>query len=221
MDPYVDYTLLRPEATTADFENLCREALDNLDVVRSVCILPDPEIVDLCRNILGSTLKICIVIDFPLGRGGLYVKTERAFAAQVWEVDEIDTVLDMRLFREGRHRDIREELQSVVSYFPSATKVILETGHSWYTEYSIEHRIKMATKLVAHCGVFCVKTSTGVIANIPIEKKVEHVRLMHEAAPHLMIKVAGGVKTMAHVNLFRDVVPVEKLIIGASSMFWK
>ncbi len=221
MEPYVDYTLLKPEATAEDYKKLCNEALDNLDVVRSVCILPDPEIVGRCRDILGSGLKICVVNDFPLGRGGLYVKTERALAARHWGVDEIDTVLDTSLFREGRHDDIRQELQSVVSYFPFTTKVILETGHPWYTEYGIEHRIQTATKLVAYSGAFCAKTSTGFIANIPVEQKVQHVRLMHEAAPHLMIKVAGGIKTMHDARLFLGVVPAEKLIIGASSMFWK
>lgn len=217
MQPYVDYTLLRSDATLRDFEKLCHEAFDNAGAIRAVCVLPDPAIVELCRNILGGKPKVCVVNDFPLGRGGLHMKLEGARMATRWGADEIDTVLDARLLQEENYKQLLEELTAVTGVFPGATKVILETGHPWYDE----RRVKKATEIVAKSGAFCVKTSTGFVANIPVEQKVSHVKWMHEAAPELMIKVAGGVKTLAQAKLFWEVVPPEKLIFGASAKFWE
>lgn len=148
MQPYVDYTLLKSDATIRDFENLCHEALDNTSVIRSVCILPDPTIVELCRAVLGWKLKVCVVNDFPLGRGGLHMKLEGARMARRLGADEIDTVLDTRLLQEENYKQLLEELVAVTNVFPGATKVILETGHPWYDE----QRIKKATELVDKSG---------------------------------------------------------------------
>lgn len=227
MQPYVDYTLLRPDAKTADFLKLCDTAVkpENRNIVRSVCVLPDKEIIELCRRAFSAAAKhtpelrtkVCVVNDFPLGRGTLHMKLEGARMARRWGADEIDTVIDARLLLEKNYRQLSEELAAVADVFPGATKVILETGHPWYDE----ELIKEATLLVEKSGAFCAKTSTGFVANIPVEQKVQHVKWMHEAAPRLMIKVAGGIKTMAHAKLFWDVVPREKLIFGASERFWE
>ena len=230
MQPYVDYTLLKPDATIADYEKLCLSALRNNDMVRAVCVLPDPVVMDFCRRLLGSSfyrldnnvvadlmVKVCVVNDFPLGRSGYNVREISARLAKSYGVQEIDTVLNAGLLLDKNYKEISLELAVVTNIFPDATKVIIETGHPWHNEYLI----KKATELVAESGAFCVKTSTGFIANIPIQQKVQHVKWMHEAAPGLVIKVAGGVKTMADAELFFDVVPRELLIFGASADFWK
>lgn len=212
--PYVDYTLLRPDATLSDYENFCREALDNSHVVRSVCILPDPAVIRTCQASLGERMKICVVNDFPYGRGGWKTKLEDAAVARRHRIDEIDTVLNARHIREENYSAAKQELEFI---FGGAMKVIVETGYVWYDE----RRIKKVAELVAEIGAFCIKTSTGVVANIEPWQKVQHVVWMHEAAPHLTIKVAGGIKTMEQVKMFFDVVPREQLIIGASAKFWE
>lgn len=218
--PYVDYTLLYADAMLKDFERLCAQALEeeNRRMIRAVCVLPEPRIIAFCKKMLeGSGILVAAVNDFPLGRGGKEMKRYQAHITRESGGDEIDTVLNAGLIRDGGYWEAGDELRPVVELFPRNTKVIIESGHAWYTEGIV----KEATRLVASSGAFCVKTSTGFIANIAPEAKVQHVAWMHEAEPGLMKKAAGGFKTPEQVKRLWDVVPREKLIVGASSPFWR
>lgn len=213
----VDYTLLKPESTIADFRKLCQEAKNDLGVIRSVCVLPDPEIIKVCVNELkGSGIIVCSVNDFPLGRGGEKIKYEQALIIRESGGEEIDTVINTGALRDGNYKLVLRELKVVTSVFPGATKVILETGHKWYTEYLI----KKATELVAEAEAFCVKTSTGFIENIPVKEKVKHVLWMQEAVPELFKKVAAGFTEPEDAEPFFEIVPADMLIFGASKKFW-
>ena len=217
MKPFVDFTLLKPDARLVDFEKLCQEAKKYPQVIRSVCVLPAPEIINLCfGKLAGTKIIVCAVNDFPLGRDGEKIKREQAILAKKYGAEEIDTVINASALREGQFAHVLRELKAVTSVFPKRTKVILETGHEWYTE----NLIKKATELVAKSEAFCVKTSTGFIKNIPVEEKVAHVKWMHEAAPELVKKIAGGVKTKKQAQLFFDILPADKIIFGASAKFW-
>ena len=217
MKPYVDYTLLKPDARITDFIRLCEEARKYPKIIRSVCVLPDPEIIGVClRRLKGSGIIVCTVNDFPLGRGGKEGKRKGALIAKKAGAQEIDTVINAAALRDGYLDIVFRELTAVTSLFSKRTKVIVETGHEWYNE----HLIKIATELVAQSGAFCIKTSTGFIKNIPVEDKVKQVELMHKVAPDLVKKVAGGVKNERQAQLFFDVLPADKLIFGASGKFW-
>jgi deoxyribose-phosphate aldolase len=212
----VDLTNLKPDAGFNDLRELCVTAKENADVVRAVCINPDPRRIKFCKDILdGSGIKICVVNSFPLGQGGLEARNAEALLAFSAGANEVDTVMNTGFLKEGLYKDILADLVVVASVLP--TKAIIETGHSWYTEALV----KKAAELAAESGAFCVKTSTGFVANIPVKDKVKHVQWMHEAAPGLMVKVAGGVTTREEAELFLDVVPPEQLIFGASALFWK
>lgn len=216
MKPFVDYTLLKPEATRNDFLDLCREAMKYPEIIRSVCVLPDPIIIQECLNVLeGSDIIVCAVNDFPLGRGGEIAKLRQAEIVREAGAREIDTVINAGAFLNGKYDVVLNELKAVSEIFPKATKVILETGHEFYSE----SLIKKAIEIVAESGAFCVKTSTGFIKNIPVQEKVRQVKWMHEAVPSLVKKVAGGVKTKKDTELF-SFVPEDLLIFGASSKFW-
>ncbi len=218
--PYVEYTLLYADATLEDYKRLCREALaeENRPYIRAVCVLPEPRIITFCKKMLeGSGILVAVVNDFPLGRGGKDVKRYQAHLTQDSGGDEIDTVLNTGFIREGGYWEAEDELRPIVELFPSNTKVIIESGHAWYTEGVI----KEATRLVASSGAFCVKTSTGFIDNILPEAKAQHIIWMHEAEPGLMKKGAGSYKKLSQVQLLWNAVPPEKLIIGATSTFWR
>lgn len=218
--PYVDYTLVKADTTMEDFRRFCEEALEeeNRFIVRSVCVLPDPHIITFCKKIVeGSGIFISTVNDFPLGRSGKAIKHHGALIAKDAGADEIDTKLNAGLLREGNYAKIIDELAAVVEVFPGKTKVIIESGHSWYTE----EIIKEATRLIAIASAFCVKTSTTVVDNIAPEAKLQHVLWMHEAEPGLVKKLAGGVRKLSQVKPLWDTIPPEKLIVGASMPFWK
>ncbi len=231
----VDLTCLKSWATLGDYEKLCLDAIANREIVRAVCIPPVLEIISYCKGFSPSMVPICAVVDFPEGWSGL-AKISEAQIMKETGVNEVDTVLNARLIMSAvKHPEMKEtfydllvaELKSVTSKFPGRTKVILETGHEFWTKELIQE----AVRLVGRAGVFCVKTSTGVIDNIPragipLEVKVQHVAWMWEAITRdnlgLAIKVAGGIKTMKDARLFMDLgIPPEKLIFGASEKFWE
>ncbi|MBI2669849.1 MAG: hypothetical protein HYX20_01750 [Candidatus Yanofskybacteria bacterium] len=218
--PYVDYTLVKADATMEDFRRFCEKALEeeNRLVIRSVCVLPDPRIIKFCKKILeGSGILLSTVNDFPLGRGGKMLKLYGALTAKEAGADEIDTKLNAGLLREINYKDVIEEIAVVVKVFPKATKVIIESGHQWYNE----RIIKEAAHLVATTGAFCVKTSTTVVDNIAPEEKNQHVVWMHESEPDLVKKAAGGYRKISQVKPLWKVIPPDKLIVGSSVPFWK
>jgi deoxyribose-phosphate aldolase len=218
MKPFIDFTQLKPEAGLKDFGELCRVALEHTDVVRGVCVPENPFYIKHCKNIVGDKLIVSAVNGFPLGNCGPIIKKFSAQRAKECGADEIDTVINVGLLRLGWRGLVLDDLRAVTEVYPGAVKVILEIGHPFYTE----GLVREAAKIVAESGAFCVKTSTGFLQkDISVEEKVKFVKWMHEAAPELTIKVAGGVKTMAHVRMFLEVVPENQLIIGASGKIWE
>jgi len=211
----VDLTLLKPESTNKDFAELCETAKKYSDIVRSICILPDPNIIKFCLDkLINSGIKISVVNDFPLGRGGKEIKYHQAILAKKCGAEEIDTVINIGALKEKNYKLVLEELIPLTRILP--TKVIIETGYKWYNE----KLIKKVAKLVKKSGAFCIKTSTGFIENIPIKEKILHVKWIYKAVPDILIKVAGGIKTKSDAQQFFDVVPSDNLIFGASRKFW-
>ena len=61
---YIDHTLLKPEAGSADIEKLCAEAVEY--GFYAVCV--NSAYVGLCKRLLaGSGVRIASVVGFPLG----------------------------------------------------------------------------------------------------------------------------------------------------------
>ena len=62
----IDHTLLKPDAARKDVEALCREAAEYH--FASVCV--NPTWVATCARLLkGTSVVVCSVVGFPLGRG--------------------------------------------------------------------------------------------------------------------------------------------------------
>ncbi len=63
----IDHTVLKPEATAKDFENLCQEARDN--GFYAVCV-PAQWVAFVKERLAGCTVKIASVVGFPHGSKG-------------------------------------------------------------------------------------------------------------------------------------------------------
>ena len=85
---YVDHTLLKPEATTADVEAHIAEAAD-LGVF-SVCLSPS-----MLPVTVPDGLAIAVVAGFPSGKHVSSVKAAEAARAIAEGADEIDMVIDI------------------------------------------------------------------------------------------------------------------------------
>ncbi len=181
---YIDHTLLKPDATREQIEQLCTEAAEHQ--FTSVCV--NGSRVELAYSLLEeSDVQVCTVVGFPLGAMDADAKRYETEAAVDAGANEIDMVMNIGRFRDGEHDYIVREIRDVVEAADDrVVKVILETC------LLTNDQIEKACKLVVQAQAHFVKTSTG-FGNTGAT--LEHVRLMRETVGQFAgVKAAGGVR---------------------------
>lgn len=185
---YIDHTLLKADATTADIRRLCEEAAQH--GFYSVCV--NGSFVALCRELLaGSGVRVAAVCGFPLGAQATQVKAYEAAAAAEAGADEIDMVLPVGALLEGDLAAVERDIRAVVEAAGSAVKVkvILETG------LLDDERKQQACRIAEQAGAAFVKTSTGFG---PGGATAHDIRLMRAAvSPGIGVKASGGIRDYA------------------------
>jgi deoxyribose-phosphate aldolase len=184
----IDHTLLKPNATAREVEQLCAEAMEY--GFYSVCI--NPTHVARCRAILaGSRVKVCTVIGFPLGSNTTATKAFEAKDAESLGAEEIDMVINVGALKDNELSFIKDDIAAVVQATSKnvITKVILENAY-----LTTEEKIKGCLMCKA-AGADFVKTSTGFG---PSGATLEDVALMRRAVgDELGVKAAGGIRDTA------------------------
>lgn len=197
---FIDQTMLSPTATEQDIEAFCKEA-KNLGFA-SVCI--NPAHVKKAAEILkGSSVKVCTVIDFPLGAGGLETKCSQADIAITDGADELDFVIDIGLVKAHDWKALTQQLTFTVRSVKEAemfagddngpkgaitTKLILETC------LLTDEEIIESCKCAKTAGFDFVKTSTGFAMTKPNGATVHAVELMRKTVGEKMgVKASGGI----------------------------
>lgn len=185
----IDHTLLKPEATPAQIEQLCAEAARYR--FASVCV--NPSYVPLCARLLaGTPVAVCTVIGFPLGATTTKVKVFEATQAAGNGARELDMVIAIGRLRAGDYHDVADDIRQVVEAGHAQgalVKVIIETAL-----LSDEQKVA-ACLLAARAGADFVKTSTGfsgggaTVADIALMRRV--------VGPEIGVKASGGVRTLA------------------------
>ena len=185
LNKYIDHTLLKPEATKTQIENLCKEAI-KYDFA-SVCV--NPTHVAYCAKLLkNSDVKVCTVIGFPLGSNTTETKVFETKNAIENGADEIDMVINIGALKDKNYNFVKEDIESVVKAANSKlVKVILETC------LLTEEEVKEACKLSQEARADYVKTSTGFSKS---GASVEMVKIMYDTVHDTMkVKASGGVRT--------------------------
>ncbi|MDO9538326.1 MAG: deoxyribose-phosphate aldolase [Thermoplasmata archaeon] len=180
----IDHTLLKANATSAQIEKLCAEARQYN--FASVCVAPTW--VELCRSlVMGSPVKVCAVIGFPLGNAASQAKTLEAKIAVEDGADELDLVMNIGKLLDGDYDFVRDDIQSVVAAANGRlVKVIIEFC------YLNEEQIIKACQLSKEAGAQFVKTSTGFGTS---GATVEAVKLMRQTVgPDIGVKASGGIR---------------------------
>lgn len=185
---YIDHTLLKPEATVADIDKLCAEALEH--GFASVCV--NGAWVRRCAEVLaGSRTLVCAVIGFPLGAMAPEVKTYEARRACEDGACEIDMVLNVGALKSGDDDFVRRDIAGVADVchrLGARLKVILET-----CLLTDEEKVR-GSRLCKEAGADFVKTSTGFNKS---GATVEDVELMRRTVgPRMGVKAAGGVRDL-------------------------
>jgi deoxyribose-phosphate aldolase len=185
----IDHTLLKPEATTAQIEQLCDEA--RRFGFASVCV--NPTHVKLCARLLqGSPVRVCTVVGFPLGASLPEVKAYETQQAVRDGATEIDMVVNIGALKDKNADLVARDIAAVVNaahVSGALVKVIIEAAL-----LTDEEKI-VACRLAKDAGAEYVKTSTGVG---PGGATVQDVALMRRTVgPEMGVKAAGGIRTLA------------------------
>jgi deoxyribose-phosphate aldolase len=203
---YIDHTLLKPEATRAEIENLCREA--RTFNFASVCV--NPTWVKECAFALyGSPVKVCTVVGFPLGATLPDVKAYETRRAIFDGATEIDMVLNIGSLKSGDSEMVKRDIRGVVEAAHDAcaiVKVIIETAL-----LSDEEKVR-ACLLAKEVGADFVKTSTGFSKGGATVADIELMR--RTVGAEIGVKAAGGVKDLAAA---REMIAAGATRIGASA----
>jgi len=187
----VDHTLLTQTAAWDEIKNLCDDGLAYHTA--SVCI--PPSFVAPAKRYLDGRLPVCTVIGFPNGYATTAVKCFEAGDAVKNGADELDMVVNLGWVKEQRWNDVRGEIEAVKAACEGRVlKVIVEA--CLLTE---EEKIAMCG-VVSDAGAAYIKTSTGFAGGGATRSDVALFKA--HVAPHVKIKAAGGIKTLADAEDF-------------------
>ena len=186
----IDHTLLKPEATAWQIDQLCDQA-ERLGC-HSVCVnlfwLPR-----VAERLAGSNspVKVDIPVAYPTGAIPTALKVAQARWALDHGADEIDMVTNIGALCDGQDQLVQDEIAALAEAVHTASadkllKVILETA-----ALTSEQKI-LGCRLAANAGADFVKTSTGT--HPAGGASIQDVRLLAKHAAGMKVKAAGGIR---------------------------
>ncbi len=187
----IDHTLLKPDATRYQVENLCDEAIR----YRFACAMVNPIWASTAVSALsGSGVPAGVVIGFPLGASLVSTLLQEAETLCRLGARELDMVIPIGLLKSGNHQAVQNAIRtaaSVAHHHGALLKVILETAL-----LSMEEKLRGA-ELAILAGADFIKTSTGFAASGATPADVALMRGV--AGSRCGVKAAGGIRTLANV----------------------
>lgn len=190
LEQYIDYTNLKPDATRADIEELCKIAKER--GYANVCV--NGAYVSLCRQLLrGSGVGVACVVGFPLGASATEVKAFEAAKAVEDGADEIDMVMAVGALKGGDFDYVANDIAAVKHACGVTLKVIIEEC------LLTDEQIAEATKICVRSGADIVKTSTGFSK---AGATLHAVEIIKANCGSLGIKAAGGIRDAETARAF-------------------
>jgi len=204
---YIDYTLLKPEATSEDIRKLCAEAREY--GFASVCI--NPTFVPLAaKELAGTDVDVCTVVGFPLGAHMPEIKAMEARRAIREGAKEIDMVINIGALKgkedDWVYRDIRMVVEACEDG-SALSKVIIEAAL-----LTDEEKIR-ACQIAKRARANYVKTSTGFGPGGATAKDVALMSQVVQSAG-MGVKAAGGIHSFEEA---KEMIEAGATRIGASA----
>ena len=185
---YIDHTILAADATRADIERICAEAVKYH--FKSVCVNPI-WVSTVTEALAGSGVLTCSVIGFPFGATTTASKVFEARGAIADGAKEIDMVINIAAAKAGDETGLIADISAIadaVHEGGAILKVIIETSLLTDEEKVLACRASVAA------GADFVKTSTGFAGG---GATLEDVALMRATVgPDLGVKASGGVRSL-------------------------
>lgn len=202
---YIDHTLLKADTKNNEIVTLCEEARKY--AFASVCVNPT-WVKTAASALVGSPVKVCTVIGFPLGASTSEVKAFETKDAITNGANEIDMVINIGALRGGDDETVKKDIEAVVNAAKgkAIVKVIIETS------LLTDKEKRKACELSVLAGADFVKTSTGFSTGGATEADVKLMRAV--VGPEMGVKASGGVRNLEDMKKMIDAGATR---IGASS----
>ena len=217
----IDLTSLNGTDTDAEIismvekVNTIKTHFPHLENVAAICIYP--ALVPVVKAHLTENVGIASVsAGFPASQTFIEIKVAETSMAVMEGATEIDVVISIGKFLEGKYEEVYEEISELKAACRDAhLKVILETG-----ALKTATNIKMASILAMASGADFIKTSTG---KIPVAATLEATYVMCQAIKEwnektgakVGYKPAGGIVTtedaVNHYTLVKEILGNEWL----------
>ena len=184
----IDHTMLRPQATSDELDQFCREAVSLGVGAISIHQTWVPRAVGILH---GTGIKVGTVVGFPFGATHSSVKRAEAEVSIRAGAEELDMVMNVGALLSGNLEGVLSDIRGVADIAHDSgciLKVILENAY-----LSDEQKVT-ACRLAKEAGADYVKTSTGLG---PSGATADDVRLMRSAVGTQMgVKAAGGLRSL-------------------------
>ncbi len=229
----IDLTSLKETDTEEEIRSMVQKVNDfednfpDIPNVGAICVYPS--MVSTVKATLTEPIGIASVsAGFPSSQTFIEIKVAETAMCVMEGATEIDVVISIGKFLEGKYEEVYEELSEIKSACRDAhLKVILESG-----ALKTAANIKKASVLAMAAGADFIKTSTG---KIPVAATPEATYVMCTAIKEWNEKVgakvgykpAGGIVTtedaVKHYTLVKEILGEdwlnnEKFRLGASRL---
>ncbi len=188
----VDHTLLKPDATREQIENLCREAIH----YSFACAMVNPVWTSAAAAVLsGSGIPVGVVIGFPLGASLVSTLRQEAAALTRLGARELDMVLPIGQLKSGNYHAVHHSIHATAAVAHdngALLKVILETAL-----LTVAEKLR-AAEIAIQAGADFLKTSTGFASGGATPADVALLRGV--AGARCGVKASGGIRTLAQVS---------------------
>ncbi len=188
----IDHTLLKPDATRRQIEDLCADAAR----YRFACVMVTPIWASTAVSCLSGTgIPVGAVVGFPLGASLVSTLRQEAAALVRLGARELDMVLPVGLLKSGNHQAVERSVHSVVNvahHHGALLKVTLETNL-----LTMQEKLR-AAEIAIHAGADFIKTSTGFSEGGATPADVALLRGV--AGARCGIKASGGIRSLGHIR---------------------
>ncbi|WP_448912438.1 deoxyribose-phosphate aldolase [Gemella sp.] len=194
LNKYIDHTILKATASSADVQKLCAEAIEH--EFYSVCV-NGCYVADAKHLLQGTDVKVAAVVGFPLGAMTTAAKVFEAKEAVENGASEIDMVINVAKLKDGEFEYVENEIRQIKEAIgDNVLKVIIETCY-----LTDEEKVK-ACELSLVAKADFVKTSTGFGTG---GATYEDVKLMKSVVgDNAKVKASGGVRDKETAQKYVD-----------------
>ena len=189
LNKYIDHTILKATASSADVQKLCEEAIEHefYSVCVNGCYVADAK----------HLLQGAAVVGFPLGAMTTASKVFEAKEAIENGASEIDMVINVAKLKDGEFDYVENEIRLIKEAIgDNVLKVIIETC------YLTDEEKVQACELSLVAKADFVKTSTGFGTG---GATYEDVKLMKSVVgDNAKVKASGGVRDKETAQKYVD-----------------